>query len=619
MEKTITPNAISTIMANPSPDTSSSPLPDLVVQVLELKSIGQKSRYTFEASDGEMKLKAMSQSSLSSEITMGNLQNLGLIRILDYTLNPIPNKTEKYLIVLKFEIVSQVLEMEIKGEAKKEDNNNNTGIVLRPKVDVGVQLKRKQEMVAKSAAQIMHEQHGNSALSARMGLTRRVYPLNTLNPYNGTWTIKVRVTSKGNMRSYKNARGEGHVFNVELTDEEGTQIQATMFNAAAQKFYDKFEMGKVYYISKGTLKLANKQFKTVQNDYEMTLNEYSEVEEVTGEEIFVPETKFNFVQIDQLSSYVNGRELVDVIGVVQNVSPTMSIRRKLNNEIVPKRDITIADDSKKTVVVSLWNDHATNIGQELLDTVDSAPIVAIKSLKVGDFQGVSLSSLSKSTLLVNPDVPESKRLRTWYNSEGKETTMDSVGSGMVSNTSWKGVKSMYSDRVCVSHITSNLSLGDDKPVFCMKACISNIKPDQTMWYQACKVCNKKVTDGIGSGYWCGGCQKNVEEFSLRYILVVRIFDPSGGAYVSVFNEQAEKIIGCSADELDKMKKDGDETSYLLKLKEATWAPHVFCVVVTQADYNNEKRQRITVRDLAPVDFVAESRFLLEEISKMQDS
>lgn len=38
-------------------------------------------------------------------------------------------------------------------------------------------------------------------------------------------------------------------------------------------------------------------------------------------------------------------------------------------------------------MVSLWNDHATNVGQELLDNSDKFPIVAIKSLKVGDFQG----------------------------------------------------------------------------------------------------------------------------------------------------------------------------------------------------------------------------------------
>ncbi|KAJ0098161.1 hypothetical protein Patl1_28122 [Pistacia atlantica] len=259
--------------------------------------------------------------------------------------------------------------------------------------------KPKQEIVVKSAAQIVHEQHGNMAPTARMAMTRRVHPLVSLNPYQGNWTIKVRVTSKGNMRTYKNARGEGCVFNVELTDQDemyglpicsrniriggadgfgncvgmvnscwelpnivlagaitviiwlgvqqngsllicfspafacdnsakilysrnlffvlgllgfidyfcnaefrvncfaarhevwmsffvtlfwlfrsslacqgGTQIQATMFNEATRKFYDRFQLGKVYYISLGTLRVDNKQFKTLQNDYEMSLN-----------------------------------------------------------------------------------------------------------------------------------------------------------------------------------------------------------------------------------------------------------------------------------------------------------------------------------------------------------
>lgn len=36
----------------------------------------------------------------------------------------------------------------------------------------------------------------------------------------------------------------------------------------------------------------------------------------------------------------------DVIGVVQSVSPTMSIRRKSDNEMIPKRDITLVDEVK---------------------------------------------------------------------------------------------------------------------------------------------------------------------------------------------------------------------------------------------------------------------------------
>ncbi|KAH0687191.1 hypothetical protein KY284_017744 [Solanum tuberosum] len=51
----------------------------------------------------------------------------------------------------------------------------------------------------------------------------------------------------------------------------------------------------------------------------------------------------------------------------------------------------------------------------------------------------------------------------------------------------------------------------------------------------------------------------------------------------------------SADELDKLKSE------------------------TTKGYNNEKRQRITVRAVASVDYAAESKYLLEEMSKMKIS
>ena len=39
----------------------------------------------------------------------------------------------------------------------------------------------------------------------------------------------------------------------------------------------------------------------------------------------------------------------------------------------------------------------------------------------------------------------------------------------------------------------------------------------------------------------------------RYIMVVKVSDASGEAWLSLFNAQAERIFGCSADELDKLK------------------------------------------------------------------
>ncbi|CAL5327043.1 unnamed protein product [Camellia sinensis] len=580
----------------------------------------------FTASDGKMKLKSLLQSSLSSEVMSGNIQNLGPIRILYYAVNDIPTKNKKFLIVIKCEVVSPALEAELKAEGISEES----GIILKAKqgmdlksavksVEIRIILKPKQELVARSVAQIVLEQNGNMAPSARMAMTR-VHPLVSLNPYHGNWTIKVAVTGKGNMRTYKNAGGEGYVFNVELTDEDGTQIQATMFNEAAKKFYDKFQLGKVYYISKGTLKVASKQFKTVQNDYEMTLNANSAVEEASDEATFIPETKFNFVliecqwigvnpnliqkskavykksdpiirihpirmrsiyrpTIDQLGPYVNSKELVDVIGMVQNVSPTLSIRRKINSETIPKHDITIADE-----------------------TAPPPPVISAPAL----IPCVSLSALSKSIVVVNPDTAESRKLRSWYDCEGEVTSMASIGSGISPATN-NGMRSMYSDRVPLPHITHNPSLGEEKYTL---ASSSLIKPCGIVLVRPA---NKKVTEAIGSGYWCEGCQKNDEECSLGKSLMQ-------AAKLSVFNEQAEIIVGCSADELDNLKsQEGEKHSFQQKLKEVTWVPHIFRVSVTPHEYMNEKRQRITVRAVGPVDFAAESRFLLEEISKMKVS
>jgi replication factor A1 len=62
-------------------------------------------------------------------------------------------------------------------------------------------------------------------------------------------------------------------------------------------------------------------------------------------------------------------------------------------------------------------------------------------------------------------------------------------------------------------------------------------------------------------------------------------------------------------------QEGDD-NYLIKLKSATWVPHLFRVSVAQHEYNNDRKQRITVKSESPVNYAAESRYLLEEIAKL---
>ncbi|KAH0876975.1 hypothetical protein HID58_064369 [Brassica napus] len=309
----------------------------------------------------------------------------------------------------------------------------------------------------------------------------------------------------------------------------GTEIQATMmFNAADMKSYDTFQKGKVFYISRGSLKLANKQFKTVQKDYE------------------------SIQRLKKLGAKkcLSLKQNSNVIGVVQSVSPTMSIRRKSDNEMIPKRDITL---------------------------VDEYHVIANKSLKVGDFK------------VFHYPPSEAAKLKSWYDSEGIETYMAAIVSGM-------------------SPSANNGSSA--------RAYISFMKPDQAMWYRACKTCNKKVTETVDTGYWCEGCQKKDEECCLRYIIEVKVSDSTGEAWFSAFNVEAEKMIGCTNDELNMLKsEEGEANEFQTKLKEATWSSHLFRVSVSQQEYNSEKRQRITVRRVSPTDFRAKTRLLLQDVSK----
>ncbi|KAI8543067.1 hypothetical protein RHMOL_Rhmol08G0189500 [Rhododendron molle] len=132
MAKSVNPDAISILLANPSPDSSLDGPTDIVVQILDMKNVGNK--FAFTASDWKMNLKAVLRSTLSSEVESGRIQNLGLISILNYTVHDIPMMNREFLIVTKCAALSPALEAEIKAEGKTEES----GIVLKPKPEISI-------------------------------------------------------------------------------------------------------------------------------------------------------------------------------------------------------------------------------------------------------------------------------------------------------------------------------------------------------------------------------------------------------------------------------------------------------------------------------------------------
>lgn len=106
-----------------------------------------------------------------------------------------------------------------------------------------------------------------------------IFAIEGLSPYQNKWTIKARVIQKSDIKHWSNAKGEGKLFSLTLMDETG-EIKATAFNQVVDELYDRIEEGKVYYVSRARVNIAKKKFSHLQNQYELSLERSTEIEEV---------------------------------------------------------------------------------------------------------------------------------------------------------------------------------------------------------------------------------------------------------------------------------------------------------------------------------------------------
>ncbi|XP_034461512.1 replication protein A 70 kDa DNA-binding subunit-like isoform X8 [Hippoglossus hippoglossus] len=436
------------------------------------------------------------------------------------------------------------------------------------------------------------------ATSSSPGSSTKVMPIETLHPYQSRWTIRARVTNKSQIRTWSNSRGDGHLFSFDIVDESG-EIRVTAFNKEVDKFFPLVEQGKVYYISKATLKVANKQYTTVKNEYEMSLNAQSSIV-LCDDSQGVPALHCDFVPIAELENRDNDA-IVDVIGVCKSAEDVCRITTKTSRE-VSKRALSLIDTTGKVVTVTLWGKEA-----EKFDGSEQ-PVVAIKGARVSDFGGRSLSASFSSTVMVNPDIPEAFRLRAWYDEDGFALNSQSLtstwsrSSGMKIN--WKTLSDVKDE---------SMGQGEKVDYFSCVATLLFTRKDSCL-YQSCPSadCKKKVIDQQNGMYRCEKCNKEFPNFKYRLILFANLADFGDNQWVTCFQETAEVLLGHTAETLGELK-DTDETAFDEVFQKASFTKHIFKSRVKLETYNDESRVKVTVIEVQPLDHREYSRRLLSNI------
>ena len=447
-----------------------------------------------------------------------------------------------------------------------------------------------------------------------------------ISPYRSRWQIKGRCSFKGELRQFerRNRNAKGTLFSFQLTDNTGS-IDVTAFNEVAQTFFERIRVDHVYLVSNGHLRVAHPKFNRSTSFYEMHLNENSVVREVVDDGSVVrPHPKFVKIR-DLLRTRSNS--LVDVLGVVEEVSEVDQVFLRSSGQEIMKRTVTILDDSNASVSLILWGDKVN-----ILKGGDgkSGKILMVQGARRGYYEGIKLKVGRQTVLTVNPNMNESDRLQTWYLQQTGRLGRPQFNSSILQLARLENP--LNKDRVTlavgkskVAHasFTRTEEVGSNKnnvQSFTMRGMLAEFRQNISMAYPSDPVTKKKVEE-VAPGIWYStSSNKNFtnDKVKWRYALWGRVVDETGDCWMCAFDESAQVFLKHPAGEMEKMKTH-DKKKWQSILQAACFEPILIQVVTKLKTFRGETRLHYIVNEVEFVNFAKEGRKVFHEIQNYVQS
>jgi replication factor A1 len=442
------------------------------------------------------------------------------------------------------------------------------------------------------------------------------FPISELSTYHSKWTIRARVTSKAQIRTFRKGNGEGKVFHVELLDAEGGEIRASFFNDAVDQFHNKLDKGKCFTFSGGSLRVANKQFNTCNHRYEITFDRGARIEEV--EDVAqIGKHVFKVTDLRAIQSRATPFT-ADLCGVVSGFQPVLAFTSKDGKELV-KREVTLTDDTATSIAVTIWGERA----KQADTTFAGHPAVVMKGVAVKEWNGGRSGSLLEGgDLIFDAHLPEVQKMKQWWSEGGSSKEIKALS---VSGPGSRGPSGTAVEDLGDLRRHAEQVVGDQGKVFTVVARLAQVQmrkqgEAQPKFYMGCQEpkegnghpCNRRV-DETGFCAACNRTGKSAPRLNLR----CKFADFTDSPWLTTFHEAAQKVVGLSAERMKALEESEGREALESAIKAAYMLEPVQLTVRARYEsYNGEPRTNVTCIDARPVSWGERGRALLQEIGQM---
>ena len=418
-------------------------------------------------------------------------------------------------------------------------------------------------------------------------------PISGLTTFTKDFKILARIVKIFDIKTFNGRNGEGKVFNINVMDHNNDQISMKFFNDAVDEHHHKLEQGKVYVFQKGSVRLADKRFTSIDAEYEISLYKNSMIEPwEDNNEIGSQVHEFSYIRdvsLDKANSFV------DLAAVVTEVQDTFSFTSKAGNDLV-KREITIADQSDHSIRYTLWNDVANlqyTVGEYLV----------IKRVKINNYNDqLSLSHDRQYTEIQRePKINSMERVQDlmhWHQSSGALESLKSltVGGG---NMSRKLPDAVFATVEEINNEYNMESGFKDELVYTLMARTASFLVNEGSAYPACSNtdrCKKKVREE-NNLYYCMSCNTSSNTCVWRYTLHTKFSGDGGVFWSTLFDDQAEKLLGVPAQSFIQMPFE-EQKALTQKFELMEFKMMLRAKI---EEYNGELKPRFSILNLTPIE------------------
>ena len=500
-------------------------------------------------------------------------------------------------------------------------------------------VKKDSLIIIKSPPYTENKNHNNNNINNQMEIENPEYTnysqdekaytsLKLLTTLSKDYKLLVKVTSKGEVKPYKS--GKGKLFSFVIMDELGNKMQAVAFDKIVDKFKDEIIENEIYEISGGYIRTSDKRYDPPGSDYKLILSESTTIikkddEEKNFKDKFTdPDNKFwSLSEIKEAP--VN--TIVNVVCVVGDKGETNYKDTKSGSMLI--RKMFVLDQSNEKMELTLWR-NLTKLNY------NNGDILVCKKVRVNDFGGKNLTSITESKIFINPittDFPEiTKEIQTLKifsdqnelnkgnnqdlknnnntNNENNNKKKEEIKTNIINNNINTNLiqKKEYNDKIVyidyiLDEMNKYISTDFDHrfPFYKIRATVTHLGHTEKNFYPGCpnRECNRKLT--FANGDWiCQSCRQSFKNPRYYYSLNIRVKDCSSEYWVDIFGKPAEMIMNINADDYRNILVNRDEEKLGQISEGVEYKEFYFLLKVRLNKYNDTTKKKFTATKIEKI-------------------